>query len=189
VRNEERLGHTANLYRAVQSCLDDEIVVVMDGEDRLAHEWVLQKLNQYYADPDLWMTYGQCLDYPSFRSGRSQPISEALWKEKGFRGAAAPPFHLKTFYAALFKRIGEGDLAYQGQFMPASGELSYMIPLLEMAEDHFQFLPEVLYLSAGSLKEDKELQSRCERHIRSQTAYSPLSTLWPQSEAKGEGAL
>ena len=189
VKNEEPLGHAANLFRAVQSCRDDEIVVVLNGEDRLAHEWVLQRLNQYYADPDLWLTYGQYRDYPSFQLGQSRPFSEAQWKEKGIRGIPFASFHLKTFYAALFKTIREEDLLYQGQFMPAAADLAYMIPLLEMAKDHFQFLPEILYLSTGAPKEERELQARCEQHIRSQTAYAPLSSLSlaPQPEIEALG--
>ena len=69
VQNEKRLGKLANICRALQTCEDPEIVVVLEGEDWLAHEWVLQKLNTYYADSDLWMTYGQYRDFPTYQLG------------------------------------------------------------------------------------------------------------------------
>lgn len=181
VKNEERLGTAANLFRAVQSCLNDEIVVVLNGEDRLAHEWVLERLNQYYADSDLWLTFGQYMEYPSFQVGQCFHFLES---SRGFREIPSGPFHLKSFYAGLFKKLREEDLIYQGKFMPASGELAYMIPLLEMAKDHFQFIPEILYLCTTSPKEDRELQARCEKHVRSLAAYAPLQRLFPKSNAE-----
>jgi glycosyltransferase involved in cell wall biosynthesis len=65
VQNEQRLGVLASLVKAVKACADEEIVVVVGGEDWLAHEWVLQRLNAYYDNPDLWMTYGQYCEFPS----------------------------------------------------------------------------------------------------------------------------
>ena len=186
VRNEQQLGHAANLYRAAQSCADGEIIVVLDGDDRLAHEWVLQRLNQYYADPDLWLAYSEYREFPTFRIGQSRLVGE----KDSFRGIPNRPYHLKSFYAALFKKIREQDLVYQGQFFPASAELAYMVPLLEMAKDHLQFIPEVLYLSTGVAKEDRELKARCESHIRSLTPYDPVLALTqiPEMEIEAGGA-
>jgi hypothetical protein len=184
VHNEEPLGFIANLSRASQACEDEEIVVVLHGEDLLAHEWVLQRLNQFYADPDLWLTYGQYLEYPSFKQG----ICRAY--DKGFRESPFAASHLQTFYASLFKKIRGSDLVYQGQYIPGSGDLAYMIPLLEMACDHFQFIPEILYLATSSLtKEDRELQMKIEQHVRAQAAYAPLTglSLPPTNEIEAEG--
>ena len=59
MQNKERVGIAANLLRVVEQCADQEIIVVINGEDWLAHKWVLSRLNQYYANPDLWLTFGQ----------------------------------------------------------------------------------------------------------------------------------
>ncbi len=164
----------------MQGCLDEEIVIVLQGEDRLAHEWVLQRLNQYYADPDLWLTYGQFREYPSFQLGGCRPFTDHK-----FRSAPSSPYHLKTFYAALFKKIQEADLVFQGQFM--STDFAYMMPLFEMAKDHFQWIPEILYLSNQAPKEGRELQVRCEQYVRSLASYDPVSVLFPpQIEAVGD---
>lgn len=176
VQNETRLGNLANLFRAVQTCADDEIVVVLQGEDWLAHEWVLQRLNLYYADSDLWMTYGQYRDFPNFQLGCCHEFKD---RYQPF-GAS----HLKTFYAGLFKKIRETDFIYQGKYLSASSELAYMFPMLEMAKDHFHFIPEVLYIRNGQAKEDREMQIRCEKFIRAIDPYSPLISL--QVTACGE---
>ena len=43
--NKERLGALANLYHAIYSCKDDEIIVTVDGDDWLKHNDVLKNLN------------------------------------------------------------------------------------------------------------------------------------------------
>lgn len=174
VRNEARLGTLANICRAVQTCADEEIVVLMQGEDRLAHEWVLERLNAYYADPDLWLTYGQYCDYPTYQMGICHGYKERLFRHQPFFAS-----HLKTFYAALFKKVREADFIYQGKFLPACADMAIMVPMLEMAKDHFRFIPEVLYIAnrESRQKEDREMQMRCEKVIRALDSYPSLTTL------------
>lgn len=181
VRNEQKLGQLANIFRAVETCADEEIVVVLQGEDWLAHEWVLQKLNGYYADPDLWLTYGQYRDFPTYQLGICHDFKDAKYRLHPFVAS-----HLKTFYAGLFKKIRESDFIFQGKYLPACSDLAYMIPMLEMAKDHFHFIPEVLYISnrQTSQKEDRESQMRCEKFVRALDPYAPLTVL--QVKACGE---
>lgn len=171
VHNETRLGVLANLFRAVQSCSDEEIIVVLNGEDWLAHEWVLQKLNSYYANPDLWLTFGQYCDFPTYQPGICQNYKNSHYRQEPFLAS-----HLKTFYAGLFKKIRESDLIQQGRFIAASSEMAYMIPMLEMASNHFQFISDILYIHnrQAHFKEDRELQLRCEKFIRALDPYPPL---------------
>ena len=37
---------------------DDEIIIHLDGDDWFINEQVLEKLNKFYNDNDVWMTYG-----------------------------------------------------------------------------------------------------------------------------------
>ena len=181
VQNGEILGPVANLFRAVEVCEEEEIVVVLNGEDRLAHEWVLDRLNRYYANPDLWLTFGQYVEYPTFKEGDCRPL-----EGNEFRSAPFTASHLKTFYAALFKQLREYDLTYQGKYVSAAAEMTYMIPLLEMAKDHSQFLPEILYLSLSQPEENQELQAKIEKHIRTQDPYRPLTALFQIYEIEPE---
>jgi len=174
VHNEERLGILANISRAVRTCRNDEVVVVLQGEDWLAHEWVLQRLNAYYADPDLWVAYGQAMDFPTYQLSPSHDF-----KDQKFRAQQPVGTHLKTFYAGLFEKIRESDFVYGGSYLPACSDLAYMIPMLEMAKDHFHFIPEVLCINnrLAIYKEDRELQFRCEKFIRSLDPYPSLTAL------------
>ena len=166
VKNEEKLGELANVYRAVQACPDDEIVIVLDPNDWLAHEWVLQRLNAYYENPSTWMCLAKKIDYPSYEWSFS----------KHFKGERS---HLKSFYAALFKKIRESDFIYSGKFLPSGAELAYMTPMLEMAQNHLQFVPEVLCVNLKEKKEmeERELMQSAEKKIRSLEPYTPLTLL------------
>ena len=116
VRNETRLGQLANLVHAVEACREDEIVIVLNGEDWLAHEWVLSSLNQYYADPDLWLTYGQYCEFPSYKTGGARNYRKSEWD--GLREAPFAAGHLKTFYAGLFRKVAREHLTQHGAFFP-----------------------------------------------------------------------
>ena len=65
IKNETRRGALANIYHAIHEyCQDDEIVVLLDGDDWFKHDRVFQTLNETYADTNVWMTYGQYEEYP-----------------------------------------------------------------------------------------------------------------------------
>lgn len=168
IQNQERIGVLSNLSQVVRDSLDDEIITVVGGEDWLAHEWVLSRLNQYYANPDLWITYGPSCEYPEY-TVRSQKTPS---RENDFEAV-----RLSSFYAGLFKEIGIERLFEGEPITDASIDMAYMIPMLEMAEGHASFIPEVLYVSNQLVgkKEDSEGLSRCEKIIREMAAYEPLS--------------
>lgn len=58
LHNEEHQGTIESLYRALHTCKSDEIVLLFEGKEFLAHENVLSRLNHYYANPDVWLTEG-----------------------------------------------------------------------------------------------------------------------------------
>jgi len=186
VRNEQKLGKLANIARAVESCTNEEIVLVLDGEDWLAHEWVLQRLNSYYSDPDLWMAFSQTREYPFFQPAVCQ--IEPCLKDKKFRSDLVLSSQAFTFYAALFKKIHPSDFIFQGQYFPAGEDLAYTIPMLEMASEHVHLIPEVLTISnkqnscVPEIPEILELQVQCEKWIRSLTPYPVISTLFLNDE-------
>ncbi len=177
MRNERTVGVLASLTAAIRGRLGEEIIVVLNGEDWLAHEWVLQRLNQYYADPDLWLIYGQGLDYPTLQIGGAK-LQDGIKNETGVRTQPLAFSHLKTFYAALFKKIRDPDLLHNGEYVQAAMEIAYMLPMLEMAEDHSHHLSEILYISnRESAREDREMAAFFERRIRALQPYERLTAL------------
>ncbi len=183
-RNTSNQGALANLYRAVHCCRDDEIVLILDGDDFLAHENVLKTLNKVYADPEVWMTYGNYLDYPSFKQEPliCKELPQKVIASGAFRSAEWSASHLRTFYASLFKKIRLSDLLYEGKFFPMAADLASTYPLLEMAGTHSRFIKDILYLYNRSNplndhKKNGSLQRACADCIKKLPHYSPLSGL------------
>lgn len=174
-QTESMQGKLASLKAVIDTCEDREIVVIVGDEDRLAHEWVLQRLNQYYANSDLWMTTGKAIQIPHFT------LQEAF-QEDFVRKAHSNHFHLKTFYAALFKKIEEKDLLFQDHFMPDSVDSAYMIPMLEMAERHHAHLSDVMYLICKNEIEDIALHNSAETFLENKTAYMETMQLFDEGE-------
>ncbi|OGN56153.1 MAG: hypothetical protein A3E26_05730 [Chlamydiae bacterium RIFCSPHIGHO2_12_FULL_49_32] len=184
ILNETNRGALANLYNAIHSCRDDEIIVTLDGDDHLAHEEVLKRLNQIYSHEDIWMTYGNFLNYPAYTQTPviCSQIPYSVILSNSYRTSPWVSSHLRTFYASLFKKIALQHLLYQGRFFPMGGDLASMFPMLEMAGKHSCFVKEILYLynRENPLNDHKvslALQSACYRFVTALPKYSPLTAL------------
>ena len=183
IHNVERKKALANLYTAIHMCKPTDIVVILDGDDRFASDVVLQRINQAYADPAVWLTYGQFREHPSGEVGFCKAYPKDIIEKSGFRYYGPTPSHLRTFYAGLFHRIKIDDLMFQGQFFPVTYDLAIMFPLIEMARDHHLFIDDILvdYNSENPIndhKVGKSLQRKFDLIIRARTVYRPLDTLF-----------
>lgn len=149
VSNEKRRGALANYAGMMHLCSDDEVVVMLDGDDQLADDQVLNRLAREYADPDVWMTYGSfAYDLESRQpNGDYMGICAQLPPDDHTRKTSWCASHLRTFYAWLFKKIDPKDLLYEGKYYKVAWDLPLMCPMLEMAgPKHARFIPDVLYL-------------------------------------------
>lgn len=182
VQNKINLGAVANIYRACHAAKDSEIVVVLDGDDQLASHFVLSKLNAYYNNKDIWITYGQLVDYPNFDIGPSVPIEIKDLVDPKIRKMTWRTSHLRTFYAGLYKKIKLEDLQYNGKFLDASGDLAIMFPMIEMAREHTAFTPDIfcIYNNQNPLSDQKvkrEKQLLYDKYIRNKPIYNKLDTV------------
>lgn len=118
-----------NFYRSVHECSSQEVVLLLEGEEFLAHESVLSRINHYYANPDVWMTEAAALDYPTY--------------------AEKTPETLRTFYASLFHRIKLQDFLEEGAFK-AGSEMVHTY-LRQLCGQHAFITPDTLYISGASI--------------------------------------
>ena len=133
IHNNERKGALANIYNTIHdNCKDHQIVVLVDGDDALAHNGVLARLEKEYSNPDLWMTYGQFIFYPSTQWGTTYEIPRKALIEKKVRTLVYVAQHLRTFKAGVFKKIHLDDLMLNGKFYAMNADMATMIPMLEM---------------------------------------------------------
>ncbi len=182
IRNKNNKGALLNLYNAIHSCKDDEVVVTLDGDDWFPHELVLFKLNECYANPKVWLTFGQYLDYPSYTKGMGGPIyKNRLNDTRGFRLHEWVSTHLRTFYAGLFKKIKIKDFFYKGTFFKMGWDYTFMLPMLEMCHDCFMYIPEIMYIynRCNPISDDRlnvHLQSQSAIYVRFKDPYMPINT-------------
>ncbi len=192
IHNEQNVGALANFYQWTHRCDDHEIVVLVDGDDFLAHDDVLNRLNEAYVDPNVWLTYGNFLDYPFYKQNPviCKKIPSSILDNNAFRKSPWMTSHLRSFYAGLFKKIKLSEFIYRGRFYPMASDLALMLPMLEMSGKHTLFIEDILYLynRSNPLSDHKvnfAFQQECANAIRSRIPYAPLSELKDESANLG----
>lgn len=197
VHNKQRTGSALeNIYNTVHTMIpNDKIVVCVDGDDTLSCTAVLERLEREYRNPNVWMTFGRFVVVPAGEFwSLCWGYPEEVIKERSFRQHHNVPSHLKTFRAALFKKIRKEDLIdpHTGGFYLKAWDMAMMFPLLEMCAprdasgvNHSVFIDDmVLYvynfdnpINDARVGAGREDQIKLDRYIRSLPPYKPLETL------------
>lgn len=144
IENKQKMHQPGNYDQVIRglNIPDDEICVEIDGDDWLPNSNVLSFINDVYKEENVWMTSGS-FKYHDGRPGFANP-------PKNFTDVRKQTFtlsHMRTWKSWLWKKIKEEDLKdNNGNYWSVAGDLSFMFPMLEMSgEEHFKFVPEILY--------------------------------------------
>lgn len=178
IRNEERKLALSNIYHAVYSCDDNEIIVSLDGDDWFYDDQALSIVNQAYSSGNIWLTHGKFIEHPTNWTHWSIPIPEHIIKRNAYREFRCPS-HLRTFYAWLFKRIKTEDLQLNGNFFEMTWDQAMMFPMIEMAAERHAFIDQLVYVynietSFSDNKVNPGLQKNLEAYIRAMPRYERL---------------
>jgi len=150
--NAERKYALYNLYMMIRemNAVDEDVIVMLDGDDWLNGDNVFARLNEIYEEEDCWLTYGSYIEYPSGRdssfhvSEYSADIIESGDFKKDPQWRAS---HLRSFKYNLAKRLTEEDLTEEdGSFYEMTWDQAMMYPMMEMAREKIKFVPEPLYV-------------------------------------------
>ncbi|MBM3202181.1 MAG: glycosyltransferase family 2 protein, partial [Chlamydiae bacterium] len=163
LKNETNRGAMYNHALMSEYYDNDEIVVMLDGDDRLASDLVLQELNRYYANPKVWVTYGQYITYPEYKVGLCKPMSFYSLKKGVVRDQQWVTSALRTFYGGLFRRINKEDFLYGDVFLPMACDLAYMFPIVEMAREHVYYTQDIGYIYHLNTGINDQTKSRSEQ--------------------------
>ena len=180
IQNSIRRGALYNLYTMIHSCNDDEIIVTLDGDDWFPDNNVLTRLNEVYSSSEIWLTYGQFQMHPSGTRGWASPMPDYIVEANAFRDFQHLPTHLRTFYAWLFKKIKLEDLLYLGEFYSMTWDMAMMFPMIEMAGERHQFIPDIMYIyndenSISDHHVSRQLQAYLAQCIKKKNRYTRLS--------------
>lgn len=180
IKNKKRVGAMKNLYDMIHSVDDEHIIITLDADDWFAHQNVLQKINQEYQNPNVWMTYGQYRSYPDNRIGCSMQVPPQVIQRASYRQYRWCTSHLRTFYSWLFKLIKKEDfIGSDGKFYAMAWDLAFQYPMLELSGMRSKFISDVLYIYnvATPINDSKvniKLQQNTERIIRAKSRYHLL---------------
>jgi glycosyltransferase involved in cell wall biosynthesis len=198
ILSDRRVGALANIVRgtALAAQHDDDVVVIVDGDDWLKHERVLEHLAAVYADPDVWLSYGSYELYrrrwrdivrlrPSRGQSRAFPASVAKLGLFRYHNGPWCASHLRTYRKFLWDAVRDIDLRDDdGDYFASAADVATMLPMLEMATaQHIRYVPEVLYVYNNDhpLSDNRELvrpserrQFVCALKIRARPRYEPL---------------
>jgi hypothetical protein len=174
-KNSTQKGDLACACQAIFSCREHEIVAILDGHDWLPHDQVLPLLNEHYADPDVWMTYGTCTFHPKEHLAQLDGGEKKITSQRHLPREIAP---LRTFYASLFHAIEKDHFLHERKFLPLEDGSPYLIPILEMAGSHAKKFPYPSY----TLNLDSSLDDHCSTKSKASPLdhlprYSPLVQL------------
>jgi glycosyltransferase involved in cell wall biosynthesis len=182
ISNEKRCGALANIYKAVHAyCADGDIVCTVDGDDWLENDHVLATINEAYANPNVWMTYGQFRGEPGKLHGFCRDFPPFIIEHNAFRDYDWVASHMRTFYAGLFKKIRLQDLVDSGDFFDVTWDLGFMYPMLEMARERHKCIQKIVYVyNVDNPNSDFRIkllrQWRIERLIRSFERYERIDS-------------
>jgi predicted SAM-dependent methyltransferase len=174
IRNHERRDIFANLLPLWKSFAEDDIIVWLDGDDRLAVDTALEIILEVHKAGAM-VTYGQFrwADGRQGTAGRVGPDPRSEhWRAT----------HLKTFRAGLVKHIRDEDLRdpKTGWYSNFVTDQAVMLPLLELVPNHHVFIPRVLHVyneqhsHMAQRPQDLVLEEERLQQIRSLPRYESL---------------
>jgi hypothetical protein len=144
---KERLLNVDAFREVIEECKDDEIIVQLESSDWLAHERVLEKLNQVYSsNSEIWLTYSQYMEYPSYKKGRTQPYVKRLLRDRYSKKTPWINSHFKTYYARVFKQLKQQTPPLYGRSLIRDSLDPYMLPMVDLSKNHIRFIEDVLFV-------------------------------------------
>jgi hypothetical protein len=179
-RNTERLYAMVNLIGGItrSNAAPEDVIVVVDGDDRLHTDRALEIIAGTYAEHDCWLTYGSWISnhpndpglWPAYEDG------ETCFRQTYWRATA-----IRTFKKWLWDLIDERDFRNDdGQYFRVVEDLAVMFPMLEMSTTaKARHIAEALLMynrtnphCAAEVMRDETYANTAT--IRARTPYAPL---------------
>jgi len=167
-------------------CEDEDVILVIDGDDWLLHERVFETLRKVYDAHDPLLTWGRCELYPPHAPPvyYGQPVPEFVLTQKLCRQFPFVFWQLRSFKYKIWKYLLDADLRdHDGEYFRTQQDKAIMFPLLEMAGTRAFYVDEPLYVyNIGNPLNDFECTATDEHHrvdayIRNLPKYALLDSL------------
>ena len=184
IKNDEKRYALGNIAYALErtECHDNDVVILLDGDDWLASYRALSRLSEAYTDEECLLTYGSYVYHPMGTRGvEPSEYSAEVINNNAFRKDQWRASHLRTFKYGLWKNLNHDDLKdEEGNYYKMTYDQAIMLPLLELAGPRSKFIPEILhvYNKSNPLNIDKsraQEQHALAQKIRTKKPYETTS--------------
>jgi len=182
IESQEKNYALKNIFNSLsmEGLEDEDVVVLLDGDDWLSSSSALNQLNLLYGD-DCLATYGSYVIFPFGVIGPEPSeypnhiIENNLYREDKWRAS-----HLRTFKYHLWRQISEDDLKDDaGDFYDVAYDQAIMLPILEMAGDRARYCDKVMHvynkhnpLNVDKVKTQKQVGTAAD--IRRKKSYTRI---------------
>jgi hypothetical protein len=113
VKNTDKKYALQNIAEAIASsgAQDDDVIILLDGDDWFASSLTLEHLNSHYKDKKCWMTYGSYIMHPHGIVGpEPSEYPKKVIENNDYRSDQWRASHLRTFRRHLWDQIDHKDL-------------------------------------------------------------------------------
>lgn len=153
-RRPERLGTLHNQVDAIRSVpmAADDVIVFVDGDDRLAHPGALERVRAEYQSGPVELTYGSYQpDPPSSTCPAVRPIPADVCRRRGgyrqwARRNGTVWNHLRTMRRRIFDAIPVSYFVRDGDWLQTCPDHALMTPALELAGGRHRMIDDTLLL-------------------------------------------
>lgn len=181
IKNEKKKYKTKNFIDVIQNNPKinwNDVIIEIDGDDRLLNNHVLGLINKIYMDENIWICGTKWIDNRGRIGNYGKPNPERARKTSWNFS------HMRSYRAFLFRSIDDKYLKFNGEYFKAACDLGFGIPMLEMSgSEHFYYIDEPLYIYNWHDKQsysnnnsfgDKTIQGQTAKYIYSLPSYSKL---------------
>jgi glycosyltransferase involved in cell wall biosynthesis len=178
--NPVNVGALANIVNGIDILCDhpEDVIVLLDGDDWLAHNKVFELIYNMYQDLNTWLTYGQYANLSNNYRGICAHLTSTERYRKYRRWVTS---HLRTFKKKMWDKIKNRDLRNKnGEYYSMTWDLAIMFPLIEMCGlNRIKYIKEILYIyndlnPLNDHHKNAKLQLTIEDEIRAKEAYQEI---------------
>jgi len=163
---------------------EEDVIVIVDADDWLAHDYVLKKLNEVYTEEKAWMTYSLFKYLSGNDSSWIPKYSSKNFCKRDFREYIWSFTHLRTFKSFLWQNLNKDDLkGPDGNWTKYTYDMALLFPMLEMCQKNkIKFINNIMYVynNQNPLQVEKKFkpaQQAMGRWFRSKSKYDILERL------------
>ena len=183
-KNSQKSHALGNIVKEINKleCDDEEVIIILDGDDWLASSYSLDTLAAAYNEESCLMTYGSYVYNPSGATGgEPSQYPDRVIEENNYREDSWRASHLRSFKYKLWKSLEDNDLKDDhDDYYKMAYDQAIMLPLLELSGRRAKYIEETLYVynKSNPLNVDKIKaleQAQTAQEIRKKKRYQRLA--------------